>query len=72
MTTDANLIRCGNCGETWEEHSGVHCDECRDTYYHCPQTFDGPNDCSSHASDVQFREETEADRQAQWAGARGL
>jgi len=62
MTTDPNLIRC-RCGETAEAHEECDCTNCEideQVERLCP---DGTG---------TFREETDADRQAQWAGARGL
>ena len=70
MTTDPNLIRCGNCGATWEDHEPCLHDEncghaeCDGRQFECGVRF-----C---ADDDEFAPETDADRQAAWASARGL
>jgi len=67
MATDPNLIRCGNCGETWEAHEYAECGHCGKYTHVCPGVC-----ILRHVEHAQFREETDADRQAQWASARGL
>ena len=66
MTTDPNLIRCGNCGEPSESHTP--CTHHKHKYPRCVVRY-----CPDWIDEADvFREETEADRQAQWASARGL